>query len=114
MMNVPPTESIRNVAVVSNTGSGKTSLVEALAYFAGSLPSLGSILAGTTTSDFEPEEITSPDVVQHQRPSLFLQRHVAQPSRYPRFAQLCRRDAIGLARGGWRHPGCECLHGGAQ
>ena len=57
MMNVPPTESIRNVAVVSNTGSGKTSLVEALAYFAGSLPSLGSILAGTTASDFEPEEI---------------------------------------------------------
>ena len=58
-----PTESIRNVAVVSNTGSGKTSLVEALAYFAGSLPSLGSILAGTTASDFEPEEI-------HRRTSL--------------------------------------------
>ena len=62
-MNVPLTESIRNVAVVSNAGSGKTSLVEALAYCAGGLSAPGSILAGTTVSDFEPEEI-------HRRTSL--------------------------------------------
>ena len=57
MMNVPLTESIRNVAVVSNVGSGKTSLVEALAYCSGHLSSPGSVLAGNTVSDFEPEEI---------------------------------------------------------
>ncbi len=57
MMNVPLTESIRNVAVVSNAGSGKTSLVEALAYCTGTLASLGSVTAGTSASDFEPEEI---------------------------------------------------------
>ena len=62
-MNVPLTESIRNVAVVSHAGSGKTSLVEALAYCAGSLSAPGSIFAGTTVSDFEPEEI-------HRRTSL--------------------------------------------
>ena len=62
-MNVPLTESIRNVAVVSHAGSGKTSLVEALAYCAGSLSVPGSIIAGTTVSDFEPEEI-------HRRTSL--------------------------------------------
>ena len=62
-MNVPPIGSIRNVAVVSNAGSGKTSLVEALAYCAGSLSSCGSVLGGTTASDFEPEEI-------HRRTSL--------------------------------------------
>ncbi|MBS0171964.1 MAG: elongation factor G [Nitrospira sp.] len=56
-MNVPLTESIRNVAVVSNAGSGKTSLVEALAYCTGTLASLGSVTAGNTVSDFEPEEI---------------------------------------------------------
>lgn len=56
-MNVPLTESIRNVAVVSNAGSGKTSLVEALAYCTGTLASPGSVLAGTTVSDFEPEEV---------------------------------------------------------
>ncbi len=62
-MNVPLTESIRNVAVVSHAGSGKTSLVESLAYCAGSLSVPGSIFAGTTVSDFEPEEI-------HRRTSL--------------------------------------------
>ena len=62
-MNVPPIGSIRNVAVVSNAGSGKTSLVEALAYCAGSLSTCGSVLGGTTASDFEPEEI-------HRRTSL--------------------------------------------
>src|SRR5690606_17916725 len=57
MMNVPLTESIRNVAVVSNAGSGTTSLVEALAYCTGTLSSPGSVLAGNTVSDFEPEEV---------------------------------------------------------
>ncbi len=56
-MNVPLTESIRNVAVVSNAGSGKTSLVESLAYCTGTLSSPGSVLAGNTVSDFEPEEV---------------------------------------------------------
>lgn len=56
-MNVPLTESIRNVAVVSNAGSGKTSLVEALAYCTGTLSSPGTVLAGNTVSDFEPEEL---------------------------------------------------------
>ncbi len=50
-------DAIRNVAVVSNTGAGKTSLVEALAYATGVIPSMGSVLLGTTASDFEPEEI---------------------------------------------------------
>ncbi|HQR14886.1 MAG TPA: elongation factor G [Nitrospira sp.] len=63
MMHVPLTESIRNVAVVSNAGAGKTSLIEALACCAGSLSAPGSIQAGTTVSDFEPEEI-------HHRTSL--------------------------------------------
>jgi elongation factor G len=50
-------ESMRNVAVVSHVGSGKTSLVEALLYAAGSVPQLGSVLNGTSVCDFEPEEI---------------------------------------------------------
>lgn len=49
-------DAIRNVAVVSSTGAGKTSLVEALAFTAGTIPAMGSVLAGTTVSDFEPEE----------------------------------------------------------
>ena len=49
--------SIRNVALVSNAGAGKTSLSEALLYVAGAIPSLGTIAKGTTVSDFEPEEL---------------------------------------------------------
>ncbi|NGZ96103.1 MAG: elongation factor G [Nitrospira sp. WS110] len=50
-------EPIRNVAIVSSVGAGKTSLCEALLYVAGVIPSMGSVTEGTTVSDFEPEEL---------------------------------------------------------
>ncbi|MGE3978620.1 MAG: GTP-binding protein, partial [Nitrospira sp.] len=50
-------EPIRNVAIVSNAGAGKTSLSEALLYAGGAIPMLGSVTHGTTVSDFEPEEL---------------------------------------------------------
>ena len=56
-MRVSSMESIRNVAVVSHAGSGKTSLIEAMLYSTGTVPHLGSVINGTSVSDFEPEEI---------------------------------------------------------
>jgi len=56
-MKEPRADTIRNIAVVSYTGAGKTSLVEALLYTAGVIPAMGSVASGTTVSDFEPEEI---------------------------------------------------------
>jgi elongation factor G len=50
-------ESLRNVAMVSSPGAGKTSLAEAILFAAGAVPHLGSIAQGTTVSDFEPEEL---------------------------------------------------------
>ena len=50
-------QSIRNIALASSPGAGKSSLVEALAYTAGAIPAMGSILKGNTIADFEPEEI---------------------------------------------------------
>ena len=52
-----PMEPIRNVAIVSNVGVGKTSLSEAMLFAGGAVPILGSIAQGTTVSDFEPEEL---------------------------------------------------------
>ncbi|MBH0203420.1 MAG: elongation factor G [Nitrospira sp.] len=50
-------EPIRNVAILSNAGAGKTSLSEAMLYVGGAIPMLGSVTQGTTVSDFEPEEL---------------------------------------------------------
>ncbi|HEX7000944.1 MAG TPA: GTP-binding protein, partial [Trueperaceae bacterium] len=48
--------NIRNVAVLSHSGAGKTSLVEALLHRSGALPTLGSVEEGTTASDHTAEE----------------------------------------------------------
>jgi len=51
------TDMIRNIALVSHSGAGKTILSEALLYFSGGSTRVGKIEDGTTTSDFEEEEI---------------------------------------------------------
>ena len=50
-------KAIRNVAVVGHGASGKTSLVEALAYVSGSSRRHGRVKDGTTLTDFSADEI---------------------------------------------------------
>ncbi len=52
------TGSIRNVALLGHSGSGKTSLMERLLVKAGVLGEPGSLERGTTLSDFDPLEKT--------------------------------------------------------
>jgi len=51
------TDSIRNIALVSHSGAGKTMLAEAFLHLTGATTRLGKIEDGSTISDFEEEEI---------------------------------------------------------
>jgi elongation factor G len=50
------TEDIRNITFVGHTGSGKTTLTEALLAKAGKIGEAGSVERGTTTTDHDPLE----------------------------------------------------------
>jgi elongation factor G len=50
-------EAIRNVALISHGGAGKTSLAEALLFTSGATNRQGTIEAGTTVTDYDPDEI---------------------------------------------------------
>jgi len=51
------TGNIRNVVLVSHSGAGKTSLLENALFATGAITRIGKVEDGSTTSDFEPEEI---------------------------------------------------------
>jgi elongation factor G len=48
---------IRNVGIVGHGGVGKTSLVEGMLFAAGAVTRLGRVDDGSTTTDFDPDEI---------------------------------------------------------
>ncbi len=50
-------EKIRNIVVTGHAKAGKTSLVEAILHNSGAINRLGRVEEGTTTTDYEPEEI---------------------------------------------------------
>jgi elongation factor G len=51
------TVKVRNVGIVGQGDAGKTSLVEAILFNTGMTDRLGKVDEGTSTMDFEPEEI---------------------------------------------------------
>ncbi|MCQ2540140.1 MAG: elongation factor G [Acetatifactor sp.] len=55
-MKVYTTDKIRNVVLLGHGGSGKTSLVESMAYLSGITSRLGKVSDGNTVSDYSKEE----------------------------------------------------------
>lgn len=57
MPPMTPAEKIRNVAILGHSHDGKTTLAEAMLFAAGAISRMGSTESGSSTLDFEPEEI---------------------------------------------------------
>jgi elongation factor G len=56
-MKIYQTKDIRNVGIVGHGGTGKTQLVSSLLYTAGATQRFGKVAEGTTTTDWDEEEI---------------------------------------------------------
>ncbi len=56
-MKVYDAASLRNIAVAGHGGSGKTQLISALLFASGAVNRLGTVDEGTTTTDYDEEEI---------------------------------------------------------
>jgi elongation factor G len=56
-MKVYRAEQIRNVALISHVGAGKTSLVDAALYDSGTVTRQGKVDDGTSISDYDPDEL---------------------------------------------------------
>jgi elongation factor G len=56
-MKAYATDKIRNVVLLGHGSTGKTSFAEAALFVSGAINRLGKVEEGTTTSDFDPDEI---------------------------------------------------------
>jgi elongation factor G len=64
-MKVYDAATLRNVAIVGHSGSGKTQLVSALLFDAGATNRFGKVDDGTTLTDYDDEKYTQTPSPQH-------------------------------------------------
>ncbi|MCR4428586.1 MAG: elongation factor G [Caldiserica bacterium] len=69
------TQQIRNIALISHMGAGKTSLAEGLLFTSGAISRLGKVEDGNTVSDFDSEEIRRRCSLQATPLFLFWKEH---------------------------------------
>ena len=85
------TAKLRNLGIIAHGGAGKTSLAEAILFDAGRIDRLGRVDDGTSTMDYEPEEIKAEDIHHLFSGPLRMERPFHPHRRHPRLRQLHRR-----------------------
>ncbi len=91
------TESIRNVTLVGHGSTGKTTLTEAALFRSGAISRLGRVDDGTTTSDYDPDEVKRRISVNLSLLPCEWKAHKINLIDTPGYA-----DFVGEARGGLR------------
>jgi elongation factor G len=90
-------EKLRNVGILGQGGSGKTSLGEALLFTAGATQRLGKVQEGTSVLDYEPEEIKHYVSISTAFHTLTWKRHPFQLIDTPGYAAFLA-DSINCMR----------------
>ncbi len=90
-------EKLRNVGILGQGGSGKTSLGEAMLFAAGATPRLGKVQEGTSVLDSEPEEIKHYVSISTAFHTLTWRRHPFQLIDTPGYAAFLA-DSINCMR----------------
>ena len=89
-MKVYDAASIRNVALVGHSGSGKTQLASAILSDAGMVNRFGKVDDGTTVTDFDEEEIARKHTLSASLAYAEWNKHEDQPDRHAGHRQLPR------------------------
>ncbi len=97
-MAVAELEKLRNVGILGQGGSGKTSLGEAMLFGAGATQRLGKVLDGTSVLDYEPEEIKHHISISTAFHSLSWKKHPLTLIDTPGYAAFLA-DSINCMRG---------------
>ena len=102
-------DRIRNVALISHGGAGKTSLAEAMLFDAGAIQRLGSVDAGTATLDHDPDEQKRKQSINLAIGTLEARWLADHARRHARLRRLPGRRDRGAGRGRCRDRGGRCL-----
>ncbi|MGN6731604.1 MAG: GTP-binding protein, partial [Candidatus Binatia bacterium] len=96
-MAVAELDKLRNVGILGQGGSGKTSLGEAMLFAAGATPRLGKVQDGTAVLDHEPEEIKHKVSISTAFHSLSWKKHATTLIDMPGYAAFFA-DSINCMR----------------